>query len=491
MSIIPQNFRTRKHPILEQLHVRSSGIELHAGNSVMVLKDSRENFPAWLEAIASAEEYVLIEMYIFAANEFGVQLRDLLIEKCHAGVTVVLVYDWLGSLWPVLRRFFEPLKRAGAEVVAYNPLGFATGIGLLSRNHRKSFVIDGHTAFVSGLCVSSAWEGDSAAGVAPWRDTGVKLQGPVVADVMQAFSDTLLSQGRRLPENIHPYCSMPMGTVRAGVVATTPSNNNMMRLDLNALALANRNLWLTDAYFMPTRLYTQALINAAGDGVDVRILVPRTSDIRWIGQVSRTRYRSLLEAGVRVFEWDGPMIHAKSAIADGLWARVGSTNLNFASWHINREMDVVIEDPVVVRHLEQMFLEDLTQATEIVLNETERREAVKRRHLMLSRRRSSSRQQAQAAARQLLQFSTVFRGNLYDTRTVDENEAKSYLSLGIGMLVLALLLWFVPHLLVIPVILLLLAGGLSTTIHAIQQLLRFHRRKNPAAPDKEKRPPVK
>ena len=343
-------------PLLDQLHARSSSSEMHGGNSVQLLQDSRENFPAWLEAVAAAEHYVLIEMYIFAANDFGVRLRDLLVEKCRQGVSVVLVYDWIGSLWPSVCRFFEPLKQAGAQVVAYNPPGFASGIGLLSRNHRKSFVIDGHTAFVSGLCVSSAWEGNPATGVAPWRDTGLKLQGPVVAEVVQALSDTLRSQGERLPENITPYDGTAAGTVRAGVVATTPSNNNMMRLDLNALALARRNLWLTDAYFMPTRLYTQALINAANDGVDVRILVPRTSDIRWIGRVSRTRYRSLLEAGVRVFEWDGPMIHAKSAIADGQWARVGSTNLNFSSWYLNRELDVVIEDAVVVHQLEQMFL---------------------------------------------------------------------------------------------------------------------------------------
>lgn len=488
MPSAKQDFLVNRHPLLEQLHARSSGGEMHAGNSVVILKDSGENFPAWLEAIEAAEDYVLIEMYIFAANDFGRRLRDLLIEKCRQGVRVVLVYDWLGSLWPVLCRFFKPLKQAGAEVVAYNPLGFASGFGLLSRDHRKSFVIDEHTAFVSGLCVSSAWEGNPAEGVAPWRDTGVKLQGPVVADVIQALADTLRSQGRRLPENIRRRCYQHAGTVRAGVIATTPSNNNMMRLDLNALALANRNLWLTDAYFMPTRLYTQALINAANDGVDVRILVPRTSDIRWIGRVSRTRYRSLLEAGVRVFEWNGPMIHAKSAIADGLWARVGSTNLNFASWHINRELDVVIEDAVVSQQLEQMFLQDLSNATEIVLNESERRAALQRRHLMLSLRRIGSRQQAQAAARRLLQLSTVFRGNFYGTRTVDENEAKSYLSLGVSMLAVVLLLWFVPYLLVAPVMLLLLASGLSTTIHAVRQLLRF-RRENQAARSNKTPPP--
>ena len=155
--------------ILEQLRLRAGGSEMYPHCSLKILNDSRENFPAWLDAVRAAERSVLVEMYIFSDNAFGRQMRDLLLQKCAQGVQVVLVYDWFGSLWQDLKGFFHPLKQAGALVVAYNRMGFASGIGLLSRNHRKSIVVDGETAFVSGLCISSAWEGQPEKGIAPAR----------------------------------------------------------------------------------------------------------------------------------------------------------------------------------------------------------------------------------------------------------------------------------------------------------------------------------
>jgi CDP-diacylglycerol--glycerol-3-phosphate 3-phosphatidyltransferase/cardiolipin synthase len=145
------------------------------------------------------------------------------------------------------------------------------------------------------------------------------------------------------------------GTIAARLIATTPSTAHMMRLDLLIASFARRTLWLTDAYFMGTSTYLSALKQAARDGVDVRLLVPRSSDIRWIATVSRTMYRPLLESGVRVFEWNGPMIHAKTAVADGRWARIGSTNLNISSWLANREIDVAIEDESVAGELAARF----------------------------------------------------------------------------------------------------------------------------------------
>lgn len=477
MNMSPYENLGLNHPIFEQLRLRSSGNQMRQANVVRVLQDSTENFPAWRAAIAAAENYILIEMYIFADDEFGREMRELLIHKQLSGVQVVLVYDWFGSLWQWLKRFFVPLEEAGALVVSYNRLGFASGLGLAARNHRKSFIIDGKIAFVSGLCISSAWSGLPEKGVAPWRDTGVMLEGEVVADVFAAFVDTLQSQNQMLPEHIRlPEVAsqdLPIGTARVGIVATTPNNNNMMRADLNALALANHHLWLTDAYFMPTRLYTQALINASEAGVDVRILVPKTSDIAWIAHVSQTRYRELLRAGVRIFAWNGTMIHAKSAIADGLWARVGSTNLNFASWHLNRELDVMIEDKVLVAQLEQQFLADLDNATEIVLQCDELKVVREQRRLRFTQLKAVNRQQAQAVARQIMQLSHAFEGNFYGKNIVDESEGKAYLSLGLTLLFLALILWFAPYLLVVPVMLLLLAGGVSTCIYAIKQKWQF------------------
>ncbi|QMT32475.1 phosphatidylserine/phosphatidylglycerophosphate/cardiolipin synthase family protein [Alysiella filiformis] len=468
-----QEMLSLNHQILAQLRLRSSNTPIRHNQSITILNNSSENFPEWYAAIESAQHYVLIEMYIFADNDFGKQMRDLLIRKQQQGVQIVLVYDWFGCIVPVLKRFFKPLQKAGAMLVAYNPIGFASGVGLLSRNHRKSFVIDGHTAFVSGLCISSAWQGNAHKNVAEWRDIGVKIQGDAVRDVMAAFADTLSSQNQKLPESIVlPAFSGDevSGSLRAGVVATTPSDNNMMRLDLNAIALANQRLWITDAYFMPTRLYTQALINAAHAGVDVRILVPKTSDIRWIARVSRTRYRELLQAGVRVFEWNGTMIHAKAAIADGVWARVGSTNLNFSSWHFNRELDVIIEDQNTVAQLCHHFLKDLDNATEIVLNDIEAAAVRESRQARFRQLKAMNRQQAKAVARQMLELSQAFKGNWHSgSNIVDSREANAYLSLGLTLLGFAVLLAFAPYLLVVPIIVLLGVGGISTLIYALRQ----------------------
>ena len=466
--------------ILEQLRLRAGGSEMYPHCSLKILNDSRENFPAWLDAVRAAERSVLVEMYIFSDNAFGRRMRDLLLQKCAQGVQVVLVYDWFGSLWQDLKGFFRPLKQAGALVVAYNRMGFASGIGLLSRNHRKSIVVDGETAFVSGLCISSAWEGQPEKGIAPWRDTGVMLRGAVVADVVRALADSLQSQGFRLPEALLPESRRPEnengGDARVGI---TPADNNMMRLDLVLLAITNRRLWLTDAYFMPTRLYTQALINAAEAGVDVRILVPKTSDIGWIARVSRTRYRELLRAGVRIFEWNGTMIHSKTAVADGFLVRIGSTNLNFSSWHFNRELDTIAEDAAAAAQMERQFLQDLNNATEIVLDADEQRAVAEQRRRKLLNLKILHRQQALAVWRQMLQLSHAFEGNFYGTNQVGSRETGAYLGLGLTLLAAALLLWFFPKLLMVPLVFLLAVGALSTLMYAVKQYLSLHRRKPP------------
>jgi cardiolipin synthase len=158
------------------------------------------------------------------------------------------------------------------------------------------------------------------------------------------------------------------GDVSVRVVATVPNTAGLFRVDQLVAAMARKTLWLTDAYFAGTAMYVQALRAAAQDGVDVRLLVPGSSDIPALRLFSRAGYRPLLEGGVRVFEWNGSMLHAKTAVADGRWARVGSTNLNIASWMGNRELDVVVEDGPFAQQMEAMYLADLEQATEVVLN---------------------------------------------------------------------------------------------------------------------------
>jgi cardiolipin synthase len=162
----------------------------------------------------------------------------------------------------------------------------------------------------------------------------------------------------------------PAGTIALRVIATQPATAGMFRLDQLVAAVARERLWITDAYFVGTSPYVQALIAAASDGVDVRLLMPGSgTDLPLVQNMTRAGYRQLLEAGVRIFEWNGTMIHAKTAVADGKWARVGSSNLNIQSWLGNWELDVAIEDEGFARQMEDMFLADLEGSTEIVLNE--------------------------------------------------------------------------------------------------------------------------
>ena len=227
----------------------------------------------------------------------------------------------------------------------------------------------GGVGFVSGLCVGRRWVGDPERHLEPWRDTGVVIEGPAVADVELAFAETWATAGAPLPATDLPgKASIPAaGTVMARVVASTPTTAQLYRLDQLIAAGARRSLWLTDAYFVGTTLYVQVLKSAATDGVDVRLLVPGASDVPFIGPLSRAGYRPLLEAGVRVFEWNGSMLHAKTAVADSRWARVGSTNLNLTSWIGNWELDVAVEDEPFANAMEAMYLDDLSHATEVVL----------------------------------------------------------------------------------------------------------------------------
>ena len=261
-TLLPFAAPKTRNALIEQVMSRAAGSHSRYGNRIEVLLDSTENFPAWEAALRAAQESVCIEMYIFAPDEFGRRIRAILLDKLAKGVKVALVYDWLGSLNAHVRGFFKPLIEAGAEVRPYNPPAWTAGIGLFSRNHRKSLIIDEHTAFVSGLCISAAWNGKPAKGIEAWRDTGLALQGPIVQDVLAAFEDTLISQGGTMPplKRYENEDAMPAGSTRARVLATTPANINTMRLDLNIIGLATQNLWITDAYFMPTRMYRRSSV---------------------------------------------------------------------------------------------------------------------------------------------------------------------------------------------------------------------------------------
>jgi cardiolipin synthase A/B len=360
------------HPVqarllAEQALSRAAGAPLLMGNSVELLIDADAHYDAWLAAIRDARDRVLLENYIIRDDDIGREFRQALIECAQRGVFVAVVYDWLGCKGQSRDRFWAPLRAAGGQVRAFNPPQLGQPFGWISRDHRKLLVVDGALGFLSGVCISEKWLGDPAKHIAPWRDTGVALRGPAVAELEQAFVESWSSIGTPLS----PFDAAPLtadaGDVALRVIATQPATAGMYRLDQLIAAMARKTLWLTDAYFIGIAPYVQALASAARDGVDVRLLVPGSSDIPMVAGMSRSGYRPLLKAGVRVFEWNGSMLHAKTAVADGLWARVGSSNLNIASWLSNREIDVAVEDTGFAQQLADQYERDLQNATEIVL----------------------------------------------------------------------------------------------------------------------------
>jgi cardiolipin synthase A/B len=380
--------------LADQLLLRTAGAEKIAGNQIRLLRDARENYPAWIESIESAERWIHFETYILHDDEAGQHFAHLLTAKARAGVKVRLIYDWMGSLGNARPRFWREIARAGVDVRCFNPPGFESPLGWVSRDHRKMLCVDGKIAHISGLCVGQRWIGYPERGIDPWRDTGVEIRGPAIVDIERAFATAWAATGNPLDSDEIPSVVAASGDVDLRVVATVPSTGNVYRLDQMITALARRSIWLSDAYFAGTSAYVHALRSAAGSGVDVRLLIPGASDIPIARAVARAGLRPLLEAGVRVFEWNGSMMHAKTAVADGHWARIGSTNLNLTSWIGNWELDVVVEDSRFARAMEDMFLEDLAHSTEIVLKKKRRSFSVHRDRTKPRSRRADSAIQA-------------------------------------------------------------------------------------------------
>jgi cardiolipin synthase A/B len=439
---------------------RAAGAAPVPGNRIRLLQDGPENFPAWLEAIASARDYIHFETYILRGDRTGWQFVDALCARARAGIRVRFLYDWLGS-FGTSSRVWRTLREAGVEVRAFNPFDWSSPLGWVHRDHRKTVSVDGRVGFVSGLCVADAWAGDPGRGIPPWRDTGVQVEGPAVADIENAFARVWATTGAPIfTDEVRRRDDMPVvGDTRLRVISDEPGTAGLLRLDQFIASAARRSLWLTDAYFAGTPSYVQALRAAALDGVDVRLLVPGSSDIALLQPISRAGFRSLLEAGIRVFEWKGPMLHAKTAVCDGLWGRAGSTNLNVISWLSNYELDVALEDSRFAGQLEETFLADLQNSTELVLAGRRMRSAVPRPRVQRVPRRV--RGSAVRAAAGALRVGNTVTAAISERRTLEGGERRMVFFGGLALLVLAALWAIFPRVLGIPVAVVLGWLGLS------------------------------
>lgn len=367
-----------------------SGRPLVAGNKVVLLDDGPATMRAMMAAIGAARHHVNLETYIFEADEVGQALADLLIRKRAAGVAVNLIYDSVGS-FGTPSAFFERMRAAGIRVLEFNPVNPARAEDewdLNQRDHRKILVVDGRIAFTGGVNISKVYGKSSFlqrkhraapprdAKEAAWRDTHMQIEGPVVAEFQKLFLDTWRRKtGQALPDAGFFPPPKPAGNALVRAIGSTPDDAGftVYKTYLSAFAHADRSIHLTTAYFAPDRQTLQAMIDAARRGVDVRIVCPSFSDVGLMLYAGRSYYDELLAAGIKVYERKSAMLHAKTAVIDGVWSTIGSTNVDIRSFLHNDEVNAVVLGTEFAQRMEMLFQRDLRESVEVTAEQWSRR----------------------------------------------------------------------------------------------------------------------
>lgn len=361
-----------------------SDAPLVVGNEVVLLRNAGATYEAMLTAIHGARHNINLEMYIVSNGQIGHMIAAALIERAHHGVRVNLLYDSLGSLdTPAI--FFDRLRANGIAVVEFNPLSpfearHWSFSKLTHRTHRKLLIIDGRTAFTGGINISEVYASglrgsEQNSPPATWRDTDIEVDGPAAAEFQKLFMSDWYHEGG-LPLDHHQYFPhVPaQGKHIVRVIGSVPQQFPLIYVDLiSAVVNSETNVYITDAYFAPDHQMRHALEDAARRGVDVRLLLPSQSDEPFIASAQRSHYRDLLNAGVKVYEWSGQMLHAKTATIDGVWSTVGTSNLDWWSIARDNEVNAVILGHHFSDEMNLMFKNDLEDSEEIELSNWKKR----------------------------------------------------------------------------------------------------------------------
>jgi cardiolipin synthase A/B len=343
---------------------RAAGGRPVPGNQVHLLIDGPDTYQKMHEVIAEARHWIHFENYIIRSDSAGWRFAELLARRARDGIHVRVLYDWLGSVG-TSRGFWRYLQSAGVEVRAFHRPRLLDLVRNLSRNHRKLVVADGSRAVVGGLCIGCEWTGERHSHGQPWRDTAVDIRGPAAAVLDQTFVQVWQLTGTQVPPDQVAGTVAPAGEAELRVISGEPGQERAYRV-IEFLAVGSiERLWITDAYLVAPPRLVQALQDSARDGVDVRLLVPGSSDLPLVRNLTRIGYRELLRSGVRIYEWEGPMLHAKTITCDRRWVRIGSSNLNPSSLLGNYELDVLIEDPGLADAMEDQFRHDIARSREV------------------------------------------------------------------------------------------------------------------------------
>ena len=385
-SVAPTDILQRYSAVIESV----SGSPLTNGNKVTLLIDGPATYAAMFKAMENARDHINLETFIIEDDETGRRFSDLLLKKQSEGVQVNLIYDSRGS-FSTPAPFFQRLRDAGVQVLAFNPvnpLKARKSWSLAHPDHRKILIVDGNVVFTGGVNISAVYSSTPSgkSGLSgkipgtkapiPWRDTDVRIEGPVVAEFQKLFLDTWQRQkGPKLSERNYFPVLKAGGNALVRAVGSSPGETNRLTfvLYVSAITFSEHSLHLTNAYFVPDNETVEALRDAARRGVDVKIVLPGTTDSSLTLNAGRYYYSKLLKSGVKLYRRRNVLLHAKTAVIDGVWSTVGSTNMDFWSFSTNDEVNAVILSKEFAAEMEKMFAMDLAESEEIRLEEWEKR----------------------------------------------------------------------------------------------------------------------
>jgi cardiolipin synthase A/B len=381
----PTDILERETAVMESV----SGSPLINGNKVSLLVDGPATYAAMFKAVENAKDHINIETFIFEGDETGSKFADLLLQKQSEGVQVNIIYDSVGS-FGTPGSFFDRLKEGGIQVLEFNPVNPAKGffrrfLGWepIHRDHRKILIVDGKVAVTGGVNVSGVYssrlsgiEKEKREKKIPWRDTDIQIEGPAVAELQKLFLDTWQREnGPSLAERNYFPQLKEVGSDLVQVVASTPGEKNRITfiMYVSAITFSENSVHLTNAYFVPDKQTVKALIDAARRGVDVKIILPKESDSSLALYAGRYYYSVLLKAGVKIYERRNAILHAKTGAIDGVWATVGSTNMDFWSFLREDEVNAIILGRDFAAEMEEMFVRDLEESDQVKLEEWKER----------------------------------------------------------------------------------------------------------------------
>jgi cardiolipin synthase A/B len=367
-------FTVRDLAFLQTMHALT-GSPIVDGNRVEILRNGVQIFPSMLAAIRGAQKTINLEFYIYWDGDIGRQFAEALAERARAGVQIKVILDSVGSA-SMSGSLIEFLRRNGVDLEWYHPLRWYTISRFNHRTHRKLMVVDGRIGFSGGVGIADVWLGD-AESKDHWRDTVLRVEGPAVTQLQFAFMDNWVKSRGELLTGLDYFTPVgPFGSHQTQVIKSSPTEGSsaVKLLYIVSIVSAVKSIYISNAYFLPDRDTRRALEAAVRRGVDVRAIVPgEFVDVPLARQASRMQYELLLRRGIRIFEYQPTMMHAKTMVVDGIWSTVGSSNFDERSFRLNDEVNVNVYDEGIAEQMTLMFFDDLAKSEEITMGKWFRR----------------------------------------------------------------------------------------------------------------------